>query len=122
MEKAAMDVFLPVIESSMVLAAHYAKCSGRETVTVKDLEYAMKYVAQNHVGDKIGSMFPEIYEEDSSGSESDFVTDEEEPFTLYEGQDEWCIKMNNSFETWDSWIPTCPAELYIKNAIEKKSM
>lgn len=123
MEQAAFDVILPILESSMVLAGHYAKCCNRDVVTAKDLEYALKYVAQNHVGDKIGSFFPEIYEDSSdSGSDTDFVTDDEEPFTVYQGSDEWCNKMNASMDSWNSWIPAGPAEISLKNAIEKKSV
>lgn len=126
LEQAAMDILLPVLESSMVLAAHYTKCSGRNTVTKRDLELALKYTAQHHVGDKIGSMFPEIYEESDtdsieSGEESE-VDDDDEPFTEYQGDDEWCVKMNKSLDTWDTWNPVGIAEILLKDAIEKKSV
>ena len=49
----------------MVLAAEYAKASGRDMVLGEDLEYAMKYCAMNEVGKKMGTHFPEIYEESS---------------------------------------------------------
>lgn len=119
------DVLLPILESSMVLATHYTKACGRSTVTAKDVEYALKYTAQHEVGTHIGSLFPEIYDESSSDEESDveIVDEDDEPFTRYSGDsDEWCIKINRAYDSWDDWEPTCTAEMLLKNAIDKKNV
>lgn len=119
------DVLLPILESSMVLAAHYTKACGRSTVTAGDLEHALKYTAQHEVGTHIGSLFPEVYDESSSDEEDDveIVDDEDEPFTRYTGTtDEWCIKMNQAYDSWDTWEPTCQAERLLKMAIDKKNV
>ena len=121
MEEAAIDIFLPVIEASVVYASHYCKASGRSTVTAKDMEYAMKYAAMMTVGKKIGSHFPEIYEDSSDSEESmDVVEDDDEPFTRYTGTEDLYVKMNECYDTWDSWEPESPAEIMIKNAIQKQ--
>lgn len=116
------EIFLPVVEASMVYASHYCKASGRNTVTAKDIEYALKYCAMNVVGKKIGSFFPEIYDDEESDEEDDIevVDDTEEPFTRYQGTEELYIKMNECFDNWNLWEPYSPAEMIIKNAIEKQ--
>ena len=78
-QQSAIDVVRPVMEQSMVLAAEYAKACGRDMVVGEDLEYAMKYCAMNEVGKKIGTYFPEIYEESTSDEdEEDVIFDDEE--------------------------------------------
>lgn len=122
------EVLLPILESSMVLATHYTKACGRSTVTAKDIEYALKYTAQHEVGTHVGSLFPEIYDEEETDSEEDddaveIVDEEDEPFTRYSGDsDEWCIKINRAYDTWDEWTPGCLAERLLKMAIDKKNI
>jgi hypothetical protein len=118
--ESAMDIFLPVLESSMILAGHYAKHCNRDVVTAMDVDYAMKYVAMNHVGKHVGSLFPEIYDESSSESDEDFVEDECE-FTRYSGNDEYCVAMNKAFDEWSTWVPENDAEKMIKKSIDEKA-
>lgn len=120
MDKAMLDILTPILEGSIVLAAHYAKSCDRTTVTALDIEYAMKYSAQHEVGTHVGSIFPEMYDDSDSDESLDVVDDDDEPFTRYSGNDEWCNKMNTAYDTWDSWIPGCPVEILIKNAIDQK--
>ena len=117
------DIFLPVMESAVVLASHYAKESGRNTVTAADMMYGLMYSARHVVGKQLGSLFPEIYEESESDEEDiETVDDDEEPFKRYEGSDPECIayKMNQCADTWDDWEPETPAEQACKNAVEKQ--
>lgn len=129
MEEVAIDIFLPVIEAAVIYASHYCKACGRSTVTAGDMEYGMKHAARVTLGKKIGSFFPEIYDSDESlgSDESDdsdesleVVDDTDEPFTRYTGTEELYTKMNESFDTWDSWEPQSPAEQAIKNAVDKQ--
>lgn len=131
MEEAAMDIFLPVLESAMIYASHYCKACGRSTVTAGDMEYGMKHAAMTTVGKHIGSHFPEIYDSDESLGSDESESDEEneslevvddtyEPFTRYTGTEELYTKMNESFDAWDSWEPQSPAEQAIKNAVDKQ--
>lgn len=117
------DIFLPVMESAVVLASHYAKESGRNTVTAADMMYGLMYAARHVVGKQLGSLFPEIYEESESDEEDiETVDDDEEPFKRYEGSDPECIayKMNQCADTWDDWEPETPAEQALKNAVENQ--
>ena len=119
------DIFLPVMESAVVLASHYAKESGRNTVTAADMMYGLMYSARHVVGKQLGSLFPEIYEESESDEEEEeieTVDDDEEPFKRYAGSDTECIayKMNQCADTWDDWEPETPAEQALKNAVEKQ--
>jgi hypothetical protein len=117
------DIFLPVMESSVVLASHYAKESGRNTVTATDMMYGLMYAARNVVGKQIGSLFPEIYDESESDEEDlETVDDDEEPFTRYQGNDTESIgyKMNQCADTWDDWVPESPAEQALKSAVENQ--
>ena len=111
------------MESAVVLASHYAKESGRNTVTAADMMYGLMYSARHVVGKQLGSLFPEIYEESESDEEDiETVDDDEEPFKRYEGSDPECIayKMNQCADTWDDWEPETPAEQALKNAVEKQ--
>ena len=63
LQESALNIIQPVMERSMVLAAEYADACGRNVILSEDMEYAMKYCAMNEVGKKIGSLFPEIYDE-----------------------------------------------------------
>jgi histone H3/H4 len=120
MEDAAVDLLLPVMESSMVLASHYAKACGRDTVTGKDVAYGLMYAVRNVTGRQVGSLFPEAYdEEDSDEEELEEVDESEEPFTRYEGDEEIFVNMNRCADTWDSWEPESPIERILKLATDK---
>ena len=121
MEQSAIDIFLPVLESSVVLAAHYAKATGRDCVTAQDMCYGLMYAARTITGKQVGSLFPEIYEEsDEEEEDEENEEDEEEQWTRYEGTDnEHAVKMNECADTWDAWEPESPAEAALKNAVNK---
>jgi hypothetical protein len=121
MEGAAFDILAPVMESSMILASHYAKACGRSTVTAKDASYGLMYAARNVTGRQIGSLFPEMYDESSSDEEEDIevVDDGDEPFTRYEGTEELYVNMNRCADTWDDWVPESPIENILKLAVDR---
>jgi hypothetical protein len=120
MEEAAMDIFMPVYESAIVLAGNYASKCGRTSVTAQDLQYGWRFAARNVVGKQIGSLYPEIYDEESTDEDEEEETDEaEEPFSRYEGHDEMCVKMNECYDTWNNWIPETPVEHALKKSIDK---
>jgi hypothetical protein len=87
------------------------------------MEYAMKYCAMNAVGETVGTMFPELYEdvcEDSDESEDEMeVVDANEcpTFQRYSGVDPQFIQINEAYDRWDSWVPQNPTEQMLKNAI-----
>jgi hypothetical protein len=119
MEQSVIDIFLPVMESSVVLAAHYAKATGRDCVTARDVCYGLMYAARTVTGKQIGSLFPEVYDDDEEDEED---TDEEEEgqWVRYEGTDnEHAVKMNECADSWDAWDPESPAERALKNAVNK---
>ena len=133
--ESALDVFRPVMESATVLAAHYAKACGRDVVLQEDMHFGMMYAARYVTGRQIGSLFPEIYEEEEeSSADSDFdpdgsessgswetVDDEEFVWTRYDGSDDdQAIKMNECADSWDAWEPQNPSERALKNAIDKQ--
>lgn len=124
------DLYLPVLESATVLGSHYAKACGRDTVTAQDVQMGLMYAARNVAGKQIGSLFPEIYDDDSEWEEDDDeeekarlqeaeeVDDEEEAFTRYTGDEDLYVKMNACFDTWEEWIPESPLEQSLKNAVD----
>jgi hypothetical protein len=117
------DILIPVLESSMVYACHYCKASGRSTVTSKDVEYGLKYATRVILGKQIGSIFPEIYDESESDDDEEnqveILDDDEEPFTRYEGSEEVFTEMNRVYDEWTEWNPETPAEILLRDAIEK---
>lgn len=118
--QSSINVLQPVIEESIVLAGHYCKACNRNTLTSKDLEYCMKYVSMNRVGVNLGSLFPEIYDSESDEEEEEEIDEDDEPFTRYTGDDDTFKKINESYDTWPEWTPTCPAEELLKNAINNQ--
>jgi len=127
MEEAALDIFLPVMESAVVIAAHYAKECGRDVVLGKDMHMGMMFAARNVTGKHVGTLFPEVYEEDSEsegsegsdGSSSAEADECESLWTRYEGTDPQLIQVNECADTWDAWEPDTPAERALKAAVEK---
>ena len=122
MLEAAIGIFQPVLESAMVLAAQYAKSTGRDVVSADDTHYAMRFCARNITGTTTGSLFPEVYEVDSEDEEDEedyIVPDEDVPaFTRYTGDDELMNRVNEGWDTWDEWEPQSVAERLIKNAVD----
>jgi len=121
-QQAAFDIFIPVMESATILAAHYAKSCGRDVVLGEDMHMGLMYAARNVTGRQIGPLYPEVWESDESGTDSDGEdSDQEDPqWTRYEGSDETATKMNECADTWDSWEPVGPAETALKAAVDKQ--
>ena len=116
--QSAMDIILPVMERSVVLAGHYTKACGRDMIHSQDMEYAMKYCAMHTVGLTLGSILPgEESQEDSEDSSED--SDEEEPpFVRYTGDDPTFLQVNDAYDRWNDWVPQNPTEQMLKNAID----
>jgi hypothetical protein len=121
------------MESATVMAAHYARACGRDIILAEDMNMGMMFAARYVTGRQIGSMFPEIYEEEeesrsdsdegSGDSESSWetVSDSEIVWVRYSGtDDEQALKMNECADTWDAWEPQNPSERALKNAIDKQ--
>lgn len=124
--QAADNLIRPVMESAIVLASHYCKKSGRDIVTGEDMDYAMKFCARNVLGTHLGTLYPEIYEdEDEEGDDEDYevVEDDEEdtPFSRYSGDDEMMNKVNECWDTWTEWEPREPAAQMLKRAIDSRN-
>jgi hypothetical protein len=121
----AIQLLLPVLEKSMILAADYSKACDRDFVTSWDLKYAMRYCAQHVLGRIQGSLFPEIYEEDSDSDEDedalDIVQENEDSFTRYTGDNVFYLRMNEAFDDWDNWEPQSPIETMLKDAIDNQN-
>jgi len=120
--KSAFDLLTPVLESSMILAAHYVKACNRSTVTSWDIKYSMRFCARNLVGKHIGTLFPELQDgaEDDSGSDIEEVDEDDEPFTRYQGTEQQLLDVNECYDTWDQWVPTNTVEKWLKNAIDNQ--
>jgi len=120
MEEAALDIFLPAMESAMVIASHYAKATGRNCVTAQDVRMGLMFAARHVVGKQVGSLFPEIYEDEEEEEEEEEEDQEpEENWTRYEGDDPQLKLVNECADTWDEWEPESPAERALKDAVEK---
>jgi len=133
LEQSAIDLFLPVMESGTVLAAHYAQACGRDCVVGRDMRYGLMYAARNVAGKHVGSLYPEVYDEDSGteseGEDESDEDDESDPdeesdpedteWTAYEGaDDDMAVKMNDCARTWAEWVPANPTEAALKSAVD----
>jgi hypothetical protein len=122
MEDVAIDILIPVMEAATILAAHYTKACERDVVMAEDMSLGLMYAARHVTGKQIGTMFPEIWDESVSDDEEDVEDDSEIVWTRYQGNDDISQKMNECMETWDSWEPDSPAEIVLKNAVDKSSV
>ena len=129
LEQSAIDLFLPVMESGTVLAAHYAQACGRDCVVGRDMRYGLMYAARNVAGKHVGSLYPEVYDEESDedegedegeGEDDDEESDPEDTeWTEYEGtDDDMAVKMNDCARTWAEWVPSNPTEAALKSAVD----
>ena len=123
----AFDIFVPVMESATILAAHYAKACGRDVVLAEDMQLGLMYAARNVTGKQIGPLYPEVWESDESGTDSDGDEEDEEEdpagvrYDPGEAEpDSLATKMNECADSWDSWVPESPAESALKNAVDKQ--
>ena len=124
-QEQAIELIKPFFEGTVVVAAEYCKACGRNAVTPQDLEYGGKFAARYIVGVETQSLFPEIYQEESSGSdeEDDEGDDhEDDPFARYTGDDPKMLAVNECYDTWDQWEPHVPLQAAAKNAIEKNQI
>ena len=80
------------------------------------MEYAMKYCAMNTVGQTIGSIVPEIYDDEDCEIE-EVDPGDCPPFERYSGPDPDFIQVNEAYDRWDNWIPQNPTEKLLKNAV-----
>ena len=123
MEKAAIDLMMPVMEGAVIVAAEYCKAAGRTVLLAKDMELGMKYGARKILGNYSGTLFPEIedlYDEKEEEDEEDEEDDDEE-WTRYEGDDPKMKEVNDAYDSWNDWVPITPVECALKSAIEKST-
>ena len=114
------NLIAPVLEMAVVVAAKYCTATGRTCITSTDMEYGMKFSARKVLGNQTESLFPDIYESGEDESEDEEETDEE-PFVRYQGDDPTMCKINEMYDTWDSWAPDSPIGIYLKNAIDAQT-
>jgi hypothetical protein len=120
-EQTAIDIITPVLEKAFILAAEYCGACGRDTITAKDFEYALKYCARYTVGEHIGSIIQDDDEEHDGDEEDDDIDiveeTDEDGFTRYDGDDDTFTRVNRAVDTWGEWNPESPVERYLFNAI-----
>jgi hypothetical protein len=88
-------------------------------VLAEDACYGLMFAARHVTGKQIGSFFPEIYEEESEEESEEDDGQEDPPWSRYEGTDEKLLLVNQCADEWDAWEPETPAEIALKNAVEK---
>jgi hypothetical protein len=117
-EGTAVSIITPVLEKAVILAAEYCGACGRDAITAKDFEYALKYCVRYTVGQDIGSILQEDEDEEDEEAALEMVEEvDEEGFTRYTGNDETFKRVNQAVDTWDEWKPESPVEEYLFNAI-----
>jgi Ran GTPase-activating protein (RanGAP) involved in mRNA processing and transport len=121
MESAAIELFLPVLESASILAAHYCKACNRNVVLAEDMRIGLMYAARNVLGKQVGTLFPELEDEEDEEEEEEEEEEDEEEWSRYEGaEDDMAVKMNECAASWSSWVPANPSERALKAAVDKQ--
>ena len=115
------NIILPVFEKGITLACDYSKACGRDTLLPEDVEYATKYCAMYKVGEDVGSIYPDIYEQvddDDKDEEMPTIPPEDcPPFERYSGNNPIFLQVNDAYDRWGDWKPQNPTEEMLKNAI-----
>jgi hypothetical protein len=122
----SIELILPVMESAMIYAADYSKACKRTYVHSMDMKYGLRYAARHVTGKKVGSFFPEIYEEESESDDEErddveVVEEEEDDFTRYTGPEQLFNDINEAYDTWDDWVPENPIEKMLKESVDSQS-
>jgi hypothetical protein len=118
-----MELLAPVLETAVVIASHYCKACGRNTVTAEDMRMGMKFAARRVPGVENESLFPEIYDsEESDESDIEVVDEDDEPFTRYVGTDPNMLLVNEMTDTWDEWEPDTPIQELLKRSIDSHAL
>ena len=113
-ESAMLGILIPVLEKTVILAAKYVKACGRECITEKDFEYALKYCVMYTVGEDIGSIFPEDWDDDDDDTgmiEMSEEEREEDAFTEYDGRDETFTRSTKQSRILTNGNPRTPWKL-----------
>jgi hypothetical protein len=85
------------------------------------MRIGLMFAARNVTGKHLGTLYPEVYEDDADSVTDDEAELEEPTWTRYEGtEDEVARKMNECADTWDEWEPETPTERALKNAVDKQ--
>ena len=131
-----MSLIMTFLEYAMKNANEYVNKIGRNGITTKDLEYAMKNEVfafltrnQNEIQEKTAEYFEDISQDQDSDEEyesdemelDEFTIDDSEleDFTRYTGNtNELCIQMNESYDRWDEWTPENDFETSLKLSID----
>ncbi len=128
-----------LFSNAMTNASKYVFLGKRNTVTVKDFQYGLRYAAieffknpeVNNDIEKTSEELDRIADDIENGvedvNELNIVNDDDEendsfeivsPETLEKFEDIRFIKMmNHYYNYWDEWEPTILLEIYIKNAV-----
>jgi hypothetical protein len=83
-----------------------------------DMKYGMRYAAKNIAGKQIGTLFPELQDEDEDEDSIEEVDEDDEPFTRYTGEDQIMSDINKAYDEWENWEPFSPLEKMLKSAID----
>ena len=117
----AMDLVMDALTQSTIWAGYYCKACDRKTLTAQDLEYCMKYIAQNFKA--APSLMEELSgdDDDEDDDSMEVVDEDDEPFTRYRGVDKYMLNINRAYDNWPTWIPQSPFELKFKDSINNIS-
>ena len=140
--------FIDFMESTMALlfsnaiesASRYVELADRNTLTKKDIEYAMKYAAMEFLknpnlnediqktSEELDRISEDIDDENNEHENDILIVDEEDNITdpfkevdpnLLSNQDDiiFIKKMNHYYSYWDEWKPQALIEKHIKSSI-----
>ena len=121
------NLLLIFSEKSIILGAHYAKCSGRDNLSGMDTVYALQYLAHEFMNmedlesllSQKSSVGMDSESEEDTDTESCSDCDEDDVFIRASNDDSLCRKMNEYHDTWSEWNPTDEIEVLLKRNIDK---
>lgn len=116
-------IFVTLIENCSHLADMYAQASER-SVTSTDMIYALRHQCMHLFEDpdlveKIEENRTQNEELSSSESSIGSTDDNEASFTRADNDHALAAGMNESYDTWDDWVPNNAIQRFIKDIIDK---
>lgn len=113
-------------EKALRNAASYVEHANRKIVQMKDIKNCMKVEAmlfckRHNTLNEAKELLEEMYaaEQEEDNNDNDIFTNEDEEWTLSNCPCPLCIIVKNLEQQWESWVPTTPLEISLKNNIDK---
>lgn len=102
------ELFCDFIEQAIQIGCKYVNESNRETLTETDIKYAFVYLTYEYTPNINNEDEEDEDESDYESADEDIDENEDEEFTR--GNTDFCKKVNDYYDNFESWSPETPMQ------------